>query len=81
MTLITFTINLAFEDVAQATADGMRDALVTHAIDGLGAEIAFTSNATEQKFPEADVDYNAEDADGRSEQWHAIARERLEAKS
>ena len=53
--LIQVTVNMAFEDYIDATADGVRRAIINNVVDGLEAEVAFTSNVTERTVDIADI--------------------------
>jgi hypothetical protein len=76
MRLISITIKAAFQDLAGYSADAVAEQLVTHLRDGFGADVAFTTDRTEQtnNFPDAAEHWT----DAQLDQWQEFARLELE---
>ena len=58
MKLMTITIQAAFLDAPNVTADGIADSLIRYLSDGLYCEVAYTTERTEHvvKHPDPDPD-------------------------
>ena len=74
MKLVTITIKAAFLDAPNVTADGIADSLIRDLSDGLYAEVAFTTERTEQVLEHPDPDPEADNYD----EWQETARAALD---
>lgn len=70
---ITITLQLAFFDHQQRTADNIANQLINDAVDGLHAEIAYTSTRGQADHPLADPGPDGDEGD-----WQEKAREIME---
>ena len=79
MKLIKVTINLAFQDIIGATAEGVRETIIRHAVDGFEAEVAFSSDVMERVVDFPDPDFDDDNANEQIEAWQERASEELTA--
>ena len=76
MKLMTIKIKAAFLDAPGVTADGIADSLIRYLSDGLCAEVAYTTERTEQ-----DIEHPDPDPDSETDEygpWQEKARDLLE---
>ena len=78
MKLITVTLKMAFFDSDDATAENVADSLVRYGLDGLYAEVLFTSERSEREITCPDPDADQVDGDP-FDTWQEKAREELNA--
>lgn len=78
MKLITATVKMAFMDVDDVTEDTAAENLVNQALDGLGAEVAYTASRSLVQDPTPDLDWDTA-GNAEIEAWQAKARAVLDA--
>lgn len=75
MELRRITIDVAFQDCEAISADALANALVMHLVDGLSAEVAYTTLRAERRVERQD--WSAADGD-EIEAWQEAARQALD---
>jgi hypothetical protein len=76
MKLITFRVNLAFLDSLNVSAERVRGAIIENILDGMEAEVQFSSDVTERVVNYPDIDF---DSDEGIAAWQQRALSELEA--
>ncbi len=80
MTIMKFTVNVAFCDIEDAKLDTIRSEIVSTLLDDFCAEVAYSSDAKVSTMAIADPDWDADDPDGvQINGWQIDARRHLEA--
>lgn len=77
MELRRITIDVAFQDCEAVSADNVANELVSHLVDGLSAEVAYTTLRVAKHI--AHPDWSETDEGGDDiERWQEKAREELD---
>lgn len=79
MLLITFTVNLAYEDAAvgKQAADYVADQVTEFLLDKLDAEVCALRNVASKEVEYPDFSTRDDPTDADIEDWQAIARAEL----